>query len=129
MKKYLSYFREENQLMWGFEEALRKRTTDLYNAYIEMNKLKQKGMRDLPYCLRPHVYALHGLYLKSVKTQVSPIIKETVIGYVNALGLEDQFKLLSSPLTVPVRVDASAPVTQVGASAPLVPLTEVVALA
>jgi hypothetical protein len=135
VKKYLSYFREENQLMWGFEEALRKRTTDLYNAYIEMNKLKQKGMRDLPYCLRPHVYALHGLYLKSVKTQVSPIIKETVIGYVNALGLEDQFKLLSSPLTVPVRVDASAsatasaPVTQVGASAPLIPLTEVVALA
>jgi hypothetical protein len=33
-KKYLSYFREENQLMWSFEEALRKRTTDLYNAYF-----------------------------------------------------------------------------------------------
>jgi len=100
-KKYLSYFREENQLMWGFEEALRKRTTELYTAYTEMNKLKQKGMRDLPYCLRPHVYALHGLYLQSVKTQPKPIIKETVISYVNELGLEDQFKLLSSPLTVP----------------------------
>jgi hypothetical protein len=87
--------------MWSFEEALRKRTTELYTAYTEMNKLKQKGMRDLPYCLRPHVYALHGLYLQSVKTQPKPIIKETVISYVNELGLEDQFKLLSSPLTVP----------------------------
>ena len=103
MKKYLSYFREDNQLMWEFEEALRKRTTELYSAYIDMNKLKQKGMRDLPYCLRPHVYALHGIYLASVKTQGKPrpIIKETVIGYVNELGLEEQFKLLSSPLTVP----------------------------
>jgi hypothetical protein len=122
-KKYLSYFREENQLMWSFEEALRKRTTDLYNAYIEMNKLKQKGMRDLPYCLRPHVYALHGLYLKSVKTQASPIIKETVIGYVNALGLEDQFKLLSSPLTVPLPLaSASASSGIAGALAPSIPL-------
>jgi hypothetical protein len=123
-KKYLSYFREENQLMWSFEEALRKRTTDLYNAYIEMNKLKQKGMRDLPYCLRPHVYALHGLYLKSVKTQVSPIIKETVIGYVNALGLEDQFKLLSSPLTVPAAASTSASSASgiAGALAPSIPL-------
>jgi hypothetical protein len=88
-----------------------------------MNKLKQKGMRDLPYCLRPHVYALHGLYLKSVKTQASPIIKETVIGYVNALGLEDQFKLLSSPLTVPLPLaSASASSGIAGALAPSIPL-------
>ena len=127
-KKYLSYFREENQLMWGFEEALRKRTTDLYNAYIEMNKLKQKGMRDLPYCLRPHVYALHGLYLSSVKTQAKPIIKETVIGYVNNLGLEDQLTLLSSPLTMPVAASASASACA-SAMAPSIPLSEGVALA
>ena len=109
-KQYLNYFREENQLMWGFEQGLRKRTTDLYTAYIDMKKTKQKGMRDLPYCLRPHVYALHGIYIKDTS---HPIIKETVIGYVNALGLEDQFKLLSSPMTVPPAtmspVDSTAP--------------------
>lgn len=108
-KQYLSYFREESAQMWELEQALRTRTTDLYTAYIEMNKLKQKGMRDLPYCLRPHVYALHGLYLKSVKTGAKSIIKDTVIGYVNALAVEDQLRLLSAKLTVPP-VPAPVPV-------------------
>jgi hypothetical protein len=98
-KQYLSYFREESNQMWAFEQTLRKRTQELYDAYTAMNKLKTKSMRDLPYCLRPHVYALHGQYLASLPKEgqegsPKPVLKDTVIDYVNALAQEDQLKLL-----------------------------------
>jgi len=76
-KQYLSYFREESNEMWGYEQLLRQRTSDLYTAYNEMNKLKQKSMKDLPYSLRPHVYALHGQYLASLP-KPSPTLRPSL---------------------------------------------------
>jgi len=86
--------------MWAFEQTLRHRTQELYTAYNEMNKLKTKTMKQLPYCLRPHVYALHGLYLASLPkdgtraANVTPILKERVVTYVNDLPIDEQVKLL-----------------------------------
>ena len=102
VKKYLEHFRDESNQMWEFEKTLRERTGELYTAYTDMNKLKTKTMKQLPYCLRPHVYALHGLYLSSLPKDgtraapdaVKPVLKETVVGYVNRLALEEQLKLL-----------------------------------
>ena len=100
MKKYLEHFRDESNQMWAFEQTLRQRTQDLYTAYNEMNKLKTKTMKQLPYCLRPHVYALHGLYLASLPkdgtraANVTPILKERVVAYVNDLPIDEQVKLL-----------------------------------
>jgi hypothetical protein len=81
-----------------------------------MNKLKTKTMKDLPYCLRPHVYALHGIYLNNLpkdgtrvpKEQVKPILKETVIQYVNDLSLEDQLKLLEGDRVAAAATPATA---------------------
>ena len=100
VKKYLDYFREEANTMWVFEQTLRKRTQELYDSYRDMNKLKTKTMKDLPYCLRPHVYALHGMYLAGLpkdgtrKESVTPILKDAVVKYVNNLPSEEQLKLL-----------------------------------
>lgn len=111
VKQYLSYFREESNMMWDFEKTLRQRSAELYGAYNDMNKLKTKTMRDLPYSLRPHVYALHGKYLAQLSAKnaetatVESISKSTVIDYVNALAVEDQLKLLEGdrvPLTRPL---------------------------
>jgi hypothetical protein len=102
MKKYLENFRDESNQMWAFEQTLRQRSQELYTAYNEMNKLKTKTMKQLPYCLRPHVYALHGLYLASLPKdgtrapadKVVPILKQRVVQYVNDLPLEEQLKLM-----------------------------------
>ena len=118
-KQYLSYFREESNEMWGYEQLLRQRTSDLYTAYNEMNKLKQKSMKDLPYSLRPHVYALHGQYLASLpKNGVDdgkhaiPVLKQVVIDYVNKLSLEDQVKLMG-PLVLPQPMQPMSPMQPV----------------
>ena len=102
MKKYLENFRDESNQMWAFEQTLRQRSQELYTAYNEMNKLKTKTMKQLPYCLRPHVYALHGLYLASLPKdgsrapadKVVPILKQRVVQYVNDLPLDEQLKLM-----------------------------------
>ena len=93
VKKYVSFFREDSNEMWTMEELLRTRTDELYQVYGEMNKRKSRGMRDIPYSFRPHVYALHGKYLNTLPTPV-PIVKETVVKYVNELPLEEQLKIL-----------------------------------
>jgi hypothetical protein len=106
VKKYLDYFREEANAMWVFEQTLRKRTQELYDSYRDMNKLKTKTMKDLPYCLRPHVYALHGMYLAGLpkdgtRTEsVTPILKDAVVKYVNNLPPEEQLKLLQGDRVV-----------------------------
>jgi hypothetical protein len=112
MKKYLENFRDESNQMWAFEQTLRQRSQELYMAYNEMNKLKTKTMKQLPYCLRPHVYALHGLYLASLPKdgsrapadKVVPILKQRVVQYVNDLPLDEQLKLMQGdrvPLAAP----------------------------
>lgn len=124
VKKYLEHFRDESNEMWAFEKALRERTQELYQAYTDMNKLKTKTMKQLPYCLRPHVYALHGLYLaklpkdgtRAPKDSVKPIMKDTVVGYVNDLSLEDQLTLLKGD-RVPFVAQAAAPVEEAAVEA------------
>ena len=99
--------------MWKLEELLRNQTDALYEAYNDMNKRKVKGMRDLPYCFRPHVYALHGKYLSSLPNPV-PVIKQTVIEYVNALPQEEQLKILQGDTKLPVLQPSSlAPIDSV----------------
>ena len=106
--------------MWALEKSLRERTQELYNAYTDMNKLKTKTMKQLPYCLRPHVYALHGQYLaklpkdgsRAPKDSVKPIMKDTVVAYVNDLSLEDQLVLLKGDRVPFVEAVEPAPVPE-----------------
>jgi hypothetical protein len=123
MKKYLEHFRDESNQMWAFEQTLRQRTQELYTAYNEMNKLKTKTMKQLPYCLRPHVYALHGLYLASLPkdgtraANVTPILKERVVAYVNDLPIDEQVKLLEGD-RVPLPAAAQEVVADDGSHSP-----------
>jgi hypothetical protein len=118
VKKYLEYFREESDELWKFEQTLRVRTQELYTAYNEMNKLKTKTMKQLPYCLRPHVYALHGAYLGGLPkdgsraASVAPVLKETVVRYVNSMALPDLLKFLQGD-RVPL---SAAPAAEGGAT-------------
>jgi len=95
MKDYLSYFREESEAMWRYEENLRGITQLLYDAYVKVNKLKNSTFKDYHVSLRPHIYALHGMYLTTVGNGIpTPILKDTVVGYVNGLAIPDQMNLI-----------------------------------
>jgi hypothetical protein len=91
VKDYLSFFREESKVFWSFESALRQATKALNQAYTDVHKLKTKSFQDLPFALRPHVYALHGEYI----TTTFPVHFDKVIEFVNKLGADQQLQLLS----------------------------------
>jgi len=109
IKEYIGFFREESATFWALEQRLRARTQALYDAYTRLHKSKTATMRDLPLPFRTHVYALHGQYMAKyaaaagagAQARPPPVLKETVIAYVNSLSQEEQVRLLDAPLTVP----------------------------
>jgi hypothetical protein len=103
MKEYIGFYREESPIFWALEQRLRTRTQALYDSYTRLHKAKTVSMRDLPLVFRSHVYALHGQYMaKFTEDQrPPPVLKETVIAYVNSLPQEEQVRLLDAPLLVP----------------------------
>lgn len=95
VKEYLTYFRGESEATWGSEQSLRAVTQVLYDAYVAVHKVKSAEFKSFHVSLRPHIYALHGMYLTSVANGIpKPILKESVIGYVNALAIPDQANLI-----------------------------------
>ena len=120
MKEYVGYYREESAVMWALEQRLRERTSGVYEAYSRLHKAKSATMRDLPLPYRTHVYALHGQYMAKYATGAGggagaapgaapggaparppPVLKATVVDYVNALPQDQQVQLLDAPLIVP----------------------------
>jgi len=115
VKNYLGYFREENALMWAHEQKLRNVTQQLYNAYNAVNKLKTHTFKDFQVALRPHMYALHGKFLSTLPKKdaepvlredspVKPVLKQTVVAYVNQLSTADQLNLLENVKDDPAAV-------------------------
>jgi len=91
--------------MWALEQRLRQRTSGIYEAYSRLHKAKSATMRDLPLPYRTHVYAIHGKYMEkyaaAAQARPPPVLKATVVEYVNALSQEEQVRLLDAPLIVP----------------------------
>ena len=110
IKEYVGYYREESAAMWALEQRLRQRTSGIYEAYSRLHKAKSATMRDLPLPYRTHVYAIHGKYMAQyaaaaagagAQARPPPVLKATVVEYVNALSQEEQVRLLDAPLIVP----------------------------
>lgn len=105
IKEYVGYYREESAAMWALEQRLRQRTSGIYEAYSRLHKAKSATMRDLPLPYRTHVYAIHGKYMAqyaaAAQARPPPVLKATVVEYVNALSQEEQVRLLDAPLIVP----------------------------
>ena len=112
VKEYISFFHEESSIFWTLEQLLRARTQGLYDAYTRLHKAKSSSMRDLPLIFRPHVYALHGQYMAKFTSgqRPPPVLKETVIAYVNSLPQEEQVRLLEALMVVPGPAQQRAPV-------------------
>jgi hypothetical protein len=94
-KEYLRYFPEDSKELWDCEKALRNITQLLLNGYTKVFKLKENTFKDFHVCLRPHMYALHGQYIDSLKAgSPSPIVHAAIVEYMNKLSLDDQKNLM-----------------------------------
>lgn len=85
VKDYLKYFPESKTKFMTFRDSLHKWTNDLYNLYIICFIHKKKHVNDCPYQYRPHLMALHKMYLSSLSGEKIKINFARVVKYANSL--------------------------------------------
>lgn len=101
VKEYLQFFRDESQELWDYEQELRQKTHEVYEAYCDVNKAKTKTIKDIPIPYRTPVYKLQGQYFASLPKagddkKPVPVRKETVVAFVNGLTVEEQASIMGA---------------------------------
>jgi hypothetical protein len=82
LEELLSYYPELRMLAADTKAALRRFTNELYTMYLDCYRHKTKPFKEYPREFKPHLFALHELYLS---TWPSPIHKKRVVAYVATL--------------------------------------------
>jgi hypothetical protein len=85
VKTYLIYYPEDKDLYWSYETWMRKATNDLYKLYSKVNKEHSLAYNDVDSMWKPHITALHGQYLSSLKAENKTVTLDVVIRYMNSL--------------------------------------------
>jgi hypothetical protein len=103
VKEYLRHYNEDRDPFWHFEQTLRARTRDVWDAYYRVHKVHTLAFSDLPSEYQMPVYRIHVMYLNAKKNNTPIKISVTdVITLVNQmLSYEQKRLLLAAPLTLP----------------------------
>ena len=99
LETYLYYYSEEGQAMWQQEQNIRQLTEQLYTLYVNTHIKHSNKFSELPAFWKTHVYALHSLYLGTLKARGFFIRKQEVIQYVNQLPIPRLLHLRRSIVT------------------------------
>ena len=92
--EYLKHYTEDRQQFWDFEQALRKATQDIFQAYCDVHKSHEKKLEDVPWSMRPCVFKLHSHFLEHLKPRSEKVYMKHVVELVNNLALYEQKRLL-----------------------------------
>ena len=99
--EYLKHYGEERQVFWEFESTLRRRTKDIYDAYVSVHKSHEKKLADLSQPDKTVVFKLHSHFLANLRPQSKSIRMQDVIDLVNTLPLWEQALLFRVPSVLP----------------------------
>jgi hypothetical protein len=81
--EFLAYYPEVRVLAADTTASVRRFTNELYSMYLDCFRAKTKPLAEYPREFKPHLYALHQLYLGQWPT---PIHKKRVVEYVATLA-------------------------------------------
>jgi hypothetical protein len=83
LSQFLAYYPEVRVVATDAILSVRRFTNELYTMYLDCFRAKTKPLAEYPREFKPHLYALHQLYLAAWPT---PIHKKRVIEYVASLA-------------------------------------------
>jgi len=98
---YLYYYPEDKAVLWELEQTLRTMTQRLYDLYVSCHIRHDTLFKELPGHWKTHVYALHSLYLASLKPRGFFVRKHEVVTYMNGLAFQRILHLIKSENTGP----------------------------
>lgn len=82
---YLYYYPEERNLFWNYEKRVIDIVNKLYKTYVDVYITHTQKLEFSPTQYKPHLYALHGLYITQLKPADLFIRKKDVMNYVHKL--------------------------------------------
>ena len=85
VKQYLTYYPEESNIFWEYEQWIRNTTNELFGLYISVNKAKTTNYHDIDPLMKSHITALQVYYYNILKPMDKTLSKENVIVYMNSL--------------------------------------------
>lgn len=93
--EYLKHYGEERQTFWDLEQKLRGVTKEVFDAYCEVHKAREKKLVDLPKAIQPCVFRLHSLYISDLKPQNETVKMKDAVAVVNKMPIFEQRRLLT----------------------------------
>ena len=83
--QYLRYFKQASEPFSQYRSQLHTFTDTLHKNYVSCFVRKEKTLKEYPAQFKTHMYALHGMFLSSLREQGEFVSMKVVIDYVNAL--------------------------------------------
>ena len=65
LKEYLQYFPEAQLQFNGYRDNIHKLSNNLYTTYKNTHIYKSDEIKEIPYYLKPLIYDIHGIYLRT----------------------------------------------------------------
>ena len=96
VSEYLKHYSEDRDVFWNFEQTLRNRTQEVFQAYCDVHKSHTKKFEELPSELKPCVFKLHAHYLTDLRPRSEKVYMKQVVELVNNLPVYEQKRLLSA---------------------------------
>ena len=81
---YVYYFPEEKEIFTKFEEGIQNIIQTLYTLYVDVHISKKEGV-EIDQMYKPHIYALHGYYLSTLREKGFFIRRKEVADYIDKL--------------------------------------------
>lgn len=97
IKKYLSYYPEDEAIFYELEGKLRSATRKILDYYSQTFKFKKTMFHTLPWPYKHHVSVLHNTFKEKLKPSGKTVELEVVVNYVNTLSVEDMANLFKTP--------------------------------
>ena len=98
LTKYLQYFPNEKEAFDIFRQQIHAFSEELHDYYLKYHIHKIITLNEIHAHFKPHIYAIHGLYLNELRPKKYTVQKYIVIDYVNALHPARLMKCLNAPL-------------------------------
>lgn len=96
VSEYLKHYSEDRDVFWNFEQVLRNKTQEVFQAYCDVHKSHTKKFEELDPSIKPCVFKLHAHYLANLRPISKKVYMKQAVELVNNLPLYEQKRLLSA---------------------------------
>ena len=94
VSEYLKHYSEDRQTFWDYEQNLRSKTQEVFQAYCDVHKSHSKKFDELDAAIKPCVFKLHAHYLASLRPNNEKVYMKHAVELVNNLPVYEQKRLL-----------------------------------